>query len=200
MSSAGTVVITAQLSYGAGLLLLVLLGDLFEQRRLIVSMTVLFSPKFLSAFAPSLTLLLLGTAVTGLFSVSAQVLVPMAASLTDPQSRGRVVGTLMSGLLLGILLARTVAGALFGRRLAHHLPAGRRAHVYQRPRAVLRPAQSSSERRVELSETAGIGISPVRGRAGIAPAPLAGPGLGHSRCLPVLDPGLSAGTAALRLF
>jgi len=66
----------------------------------------------LSAFAPSLTLLLLGTAVTGLFSVSAQVLVPMAASLTDPQSRGRVVGTLMSGLLLGSLLARTVAGAL----------------------------------------------------------------------------------------
>ena len=113
MSSSGTVVITAQLSYGAGLLLLVPLGDLFEQRRLIVSMTVLSAlGLLLSAFAPSLTLLLLGTAVTGLFSVSAQVLVPMAASLTDPQSRGRVVGTLMSGLLLGILLARTVAGTL----------------------------------------------------------------------------------------
>ena len=113
MSSAGTVVITAQLSYGAGLLLLVPLGDLFEQRRLIVSMTVLSAlGLLLSAFAPSLPLLLLGTAVTGLFSVSAQVLVPMAASLTDPQSRGRVVGTLMSGLLLGILLARTVAGSL----------------------------------------------------------------------------------------
>ena len=113
MSGAGTVVITAQLSYGAGLLLLVPLGDLFEQRRLIVSMTVLSAlGLLLSAFAPSLTLLLLGTAITGLFSVSAQVLVPMAASLTDPQSRGRVVGTLMSGLLLGILLARTVAGAL----------------------------------------------------------------------------------------
>lgn len=113
MGSAGTVVITAQLSYGAGLLLLVPLGDLFEQRRLIVTMTVLSAlGLLLSAFAPSLTWLLIGTALTGLFSVSAQVLVPMAASLTDPQSRGRVVGTLMSGLLLGILLARTVAGAL----------------------------------------------------------------------------------------
>ena len=113
MSSAGTVVITAQLSYGAGLLLLVPLGDLFEQRRLIVSMTVLSAlGLLLSAFAPSLPWLLVGTAMTGLFSVSAQVLVPMAASLTDPQSRGQVVGTLMSGLLLGILLARTVAGAL----------------------------------------------------------------------------------------
>ena len=35
----------------------------------------------LSAFAPSLTWLLIGTALTGLFSVSAQVLVPMAALL-----------------------------------------------------------------------------------------------------------------------
>ena len=113
MESAGAVVITAQLSYGAGLFLLVPLGDLFEQRRLIVTMTVLSAAGLLlSAFAPSLTWLLIGTAVTGMFSVSAQVLVPMAASLTDPQSRGRVVGTLMSGLLLGILLARTVAGAL----------------------------------------------------------------------------------------
>ncbi len=113
MESAGTVVITAQLSYGAGLFLLVPLGDLFEQRRLIVTMTVISAlGLLLSAFAPSLTWLLIGTAVTGMFSVSAQVLVPMAASLTDPQSRGRVVGTLMSGLLLGILLARTVAGAL----------------------------------------------------------------------------------------
>ena len=113
MESAGTVVITAQLSYGAGLFLLVPLGDLFEQRRLIVTMTVLSAlGLLLSSFAPSLTWLLIGTAVTGMFSVSAQVLVPMAASLTDPQSRGRVVGTLMSGLLLGILLARTVAGAL----------------------------------------------------------------------------------------
>ena len=113
MSGAGSVVITAQLSYGAGLLLLVPLGDLFEQRRLIVIMTVLSGlGLLLSAFSPSLTWLLLGTAITGLFSVSAQILVTMGASLTDPQSRGRVVGTLMSGLLLGILLARTVAGAL----------------------------------------------------------------------------------------
>lgn len=110
-ASAGTIVITAQLSYGAGLFLLVPLGDLLEQRRLIVTMTLLSAAGLLiSAFAPNLPLLLLGTAMTGLFSVVAQVLVPMAASLAAPEHRGRVVGTLMSGLLLGILLARTAAG------------------------------------------------------------------------------------------
>ncbi|MGY4493136.1 MFS transporter [Pseudomonas sp. TE3610] len=110
-ASAGSIVITAQLSYGAGLFLLVPLGDLLEQRRLIVGMTLLSAAGLLlSAFAPNLPLLLLGTAITGLFSVVAQVLVPMAASLANPEHRGRVVGTLMSGLLLGILLARTAAG------------------------------------------------------------------------------------------
>lgn len=110
-ATAGSIVIAAQLSYGAGLLLLAPLGDLFEQRRLIVSMIAISTVGLLiSAFAPSLLWLLIGTTLTGLFSVVAQVLVPMAAGLSDPAERGRVVGTLMSGLLLGILLARTAAG------------------------------------------------------------------------------------------
>lgn len=110
-ASAGTIVIAAQLSYGAGLLLLAPLGDMFEQRRLIICMVAIATLGLvISACAPSLTWLLLGTALTGLFSVVAQVLVPMAATLSAPEQRGRAVGTLMSGLLLGILLARTAAG------------------------------------------------------------------------------------------
>lgn len=110
-ASAGTIVIAAQVSYGAGLLLLAPLGDLFEQRRLIVTMVLIATAGLvISACAPSLPWLLLGTALTGLFSVVAQVLVPMAAALSAPEQRGRAVGTLMSGLLLGILLARTAAG------------------------------------------------------------------------------------------
>ncbi|MEG1039623.1 MAG: MFS transporter [Pseudomonas sp.] len=127
-ASAGAIVIAAQLSYGAGLLLLAPLGDLFEQRRLIVSMIAISTLGLLiSAFSPSLVWLLLGTTLTGLFSVVAQVLVPMAAGLSDPGQRGRAVGTLMSGLLLGILLARTAAGfmaELGGWRSIYLLAAG----------------------------------------------------------------------------
>ncbi|MBW8373330.1 MFS transporter [Stenotrophomonas sp.] len=110
---AGTVVTVAQLSYAAGLILLVPLGDLFERRRLIVVMSLLSAAGLvLSALSHQFVWLLVGTALTGLFSVVAQVLVPFAATLARPEERGQVVGTVMSGLLLGILLARTVAGAL----------------------------------------------------------------------------------------
>lgn len=112
-SSAGFIVTAAQLGYAAGLLFLVPLGDMFERRMLIVSMTLLAAGGMLiTASSQSLSIMILGTALTGLFSVVAQILVPLAATLATPETRGKVVGTIMSGLLLGILLARTVAGLL----------------------------------------------------------------------------------------
>ncbi|EAA8866593.1 MFS transporter [Salmonella enterica subsp. enterica] len=112
-SSAGFIVTAAQLGYAAGLLFLVPLGDMFERRTLIVSMKLLAAGGMLiTASSQSLSMMILGTALTGLFSVVAQILVPLAATLATPATRGKVVGTIMSGLLLGILLARTVAGLL----------------------------------------------------------------------------------------
>ncbi|WP_370606957.1 MFS transporter [Citrobacter werkmanii] len=112
-STAGFIVTAAQLGYAAGLLFLVPLGDMFERRMLIVSMTLLAAGGMLiTASSQSLGMLILGTALTGLFSVVAQILIPLAATLATPDKRGKVVGTIMSGLLLGILLARTVAGLL----------------------------------------------------------------------------------------
>lgn len=113
VNQAGFIVTAAQLGYAVGLLFLVPLGDMLERRRLIVVMSLLAAVGMvITALAPTLTLMIVGTALTGLFSVVAQLLVPLAATLATPETRGKVVGTIMSGLLLGILLARTVAGAL----------------------------------------------------------------------------------------
>jgi predicted MFS family arabinose efflux permease len=113
INQAGFIVTAAQLGYAAGLLLLVPLGDMFERRGLIVFMTLLAAGGMvITALSQTLWVMILGTALTGLFSVVAQILVPLAATLAEPEKRGKVVGTIMSGLLLGILLARTVAGLL----------------------------------------------------------------------------------------
>lgn len=110
---AGFIVTAAQLGYAVGLLFLVPLGDLFERKRLILFMTFLSASGLLiTALSTNIWQILLGTALTGLFSVVAQVLIPMAASIAHPNKRGKAVGIIMSGLLLGILLARTVSGAV----------------------------------------------------------------------------------------
>jgi predicted MFS family arabinose efflux permease len=113
INQAGFIVTAAQLGYATGLLLLVPLGDMFERRGLIVFMTLLAAGGMvITALSQTLWVMILGTALTGLFSVVAQILVPLAATLAEPEKRGKVVGTIMSGLLLGILLARTIAGLL----------------------------------------------------------------------------------------
>jgi len=115
LSEAGAAIIVtvAQSSYAVGLLLLVPLGDRLERRGLITSLTLIAAAgQALVAYGPGVGSILAGTAITGATSVVAQVMVPFAATLAAPQERGRVVGTIMSGLLLGILLGRTVSGFL----------------------------------------------------------------------------------------
>ncbi|MEV4840518.1 MFS transporter [Nonomuraea sp. NPDC049486] len=112
-SMAALTVTAAQAGYALGLILLVPLGDLVERRRLAVSLyaaTAVFL--LVSATAADGTVLLVSTALTGLASVGAQVVVPFAATLAAPAERGRVVGTVMTGLMLGLLLARTASGTL----------------------------------------------------------------------------------------
>lgn len=110
---AGSIIMTAQLSYAVGLLFITPLGDMIERKRLILILMLLSTCGLvISASSQNLWMLIVGTALTGLFSTVAQVLIPFAATLAKPEHRGKIVGTLMSGMLLGILLGRTFAGAI----------------------------------------------------------------------------------------
>jgi predicted MFS family arabinose efflux permease len=107
----GRIPMLTQLGYGLGILLLVPLGDRLERRRLIVFMIAVASLVLVGvARAPSLAWFTVLSGVLGLATMVPQLIVPYAATIAAPNERGRVVGTVMSGLLIGILLSRTVSG------------------------------------------------------------------------------------------
>jgi predicted MFS family arabinose efflux permease len=111
--TAGLLVTASQVGYAAGLVLLVPLGDLIERRRLITGILLITAIALAAtAAAPSFDALAAALLVVGVTSVVAQILVPLASALAPESERGRVVGKVMSGLLVGILVARTASGVL----------------------------------------------------------------------------------------
>lgn len=111
----GLVVTLTQIGYCLGLLFIVPLGDLLENRRLIVSGLVATGAALaLAANAGTAWQFLLAALAIGLGAVVAQVLVPFAAHLAPEATRGQTVGKVVSGLLLGIMVARPVASVLAG--------------------------------------------------------------------------------------
>jgi predicted MFS family arabinose efflux permease len=109
-AAAGLIVTLAQAGYGLGLLLLVPLGDLLENRRLVFSIVAACAVALAGAALSTTALpFLLASLAIGVCTVAAQILVPFAAHLAPEETRGRVVGNVMSGLLLGIMLARPLA-------------------------------------------------------------------------------------------
>jgi len=111
--TASLVVTLTQVGYGAGLVLLVPLGDLLENRRLVVvTLCSTVVALLVAAVAPTASLFLTAAFLIGVTSVAVQMLVPLAAHMAPEASRGQVVGNVMSGLLLGILLARPVSSLI----------------------------------------------------------------------------------------
>jgi predicted MFS family arabinose efflux permease len=125
---AATIVVTlTQIGYAVGLLFLLPLGDLVENRRLttrLLAGTAL--ALLLAAVSPAYPMFLIVSVLVGVTSVVAQILIPLAANLAPPAERGALVGKVMSGLVLGILLARTVSSfvaELWGWRAIYFISA-----------------------------------------------------------------------------
>lgn len=111
--SAGSIVGIGQIGYALGLLLVVPLGDATKMRRLAVVLPALTSVGLVvAAVAPTVPTLAVATLALSTTTVLPQVIVPAAASLAAPQTRGRIVGKLSLGLTLGVVLSRTISGML----------------------------------------------------------------------------------------
>ncbi|MBL4676042.1 MAG: MFS transporter [Mucilaginibacter sp.] len=108
----GKVSMFAQLGYGLGMFFLIPLGDKVNRKNLILLLSILLiialtgfsvATKLYQVYALSL--------LVGLLATSAQILMPMAATL-DSVNRGKTVGRVFAGILVGILGARVLSGLI----------------------------------------------------------------------------------------
>jgi predicted MFS family arabinose efflux permease len=123
----GLVAMLTQVGTAIGMLIFVPLGDSRDRRALL---TVLLSGACVAlcgvATARNLMWLCIASFAVGACGAAVHVIVPFAAQLAPENSRGRVLGTVFSGLLIGILLARTFSGVVasfFGWRSVYVIAA-----------------------------------------------------------------------------
>lgn len=110
-TNAGTIAYLTQAGYAIGLFFMVPLGDKIERKKQILITTFAsVIALIIAATSKSFLVLEIASFLIGATSIVPQLILPLAASLSQPEKRGKVVGTIMSGLLVGILLSRTLSG------------------------------------------------------------------------------------------
>ena len=123
-----TIAMLSQAGTALGMFLFVPLGDKYERRSLILLLVMgAFVSLLLMATATNAIWLGFAAFAVGAFAANVHVVVPFAAHLAAPQQRGRVVGTVVAGILFGVLLARTFSGsigAVLGWRAVYGIAAG----------------------------------------------------------------------------
>jgi len=113
VTTAGFIAMLTQVGTALGMLLFVPLGDTKERRSLITTLLIVAALALvLVATARNAVWLALACFLVGAMGSSVHLFLPFAAHLAAPEERGRVVGSIFSGILLGILLARTFSGTV----------------------------------------------------------------------------------------
>ncbi|ADY55934.1 major facilitator superfamily MFS_1 [Syntrophobotulus glycolicus DSM 8271] len=127
-ATAGMAATLTQVGYALGLFCFVPLGDIKERRSTIVLFLVLTSASLLlMALSTNMSMVLVSSLGIGFFTIIPQLIIPFAAHLANPEERGRILGTVLSGVLIGILLSRTfsgIIGSAFGWRIVYLAAAG----------------------------------------------------------------------------
>ncbi|GFZ32227.1 MFS transporter [Clostridium zeae] len=127
ISSSGMLITAIQAGYTVGLLFIVPLGDRYSRRLLIILSIVCSSILLhLMTLVPTFNLIVVIGFLMGLFSVSAQLIIPFVSSNISSERRGVIVGHLLTGVFLGVLLGRMfggVMGQLLGWKAVHETAA-----------------------------------------------------------------------------
>lgn len=111
--TANLIAMITQIGYAIGLLFIIPLGDLFKRKTIIlINFTVLVVSLLTIALTPYIHLILFASLLTGICSVMPQIFIPIAAQFSTPETKGKNVGMIVSGLLTGILASRVVSGII----------------------------------------------------------------------------------------
>ncbi len=111
--AAGALITCTQIGYALGILFIVPLGDALNRRKLIPRLMFFSAVALVAcALAPDFILLMIALALVGMTTVAGQLITPLASALASDDRRGKIVGTIISGMLIGILLSRTLSGFL----------------------------------------------------------------------------------------
>jgi predicted MFS family arabinose efflux permease len=111
-TQAGSISMLSQIGYGLGLFFLIPLGDKINKKKLILVLLLMLTALLvLMTLSNTIQQIWILSVAIGVLSVSAQVILPMAASI-DRVTTGKTVGNIFTGLLIGILAARVCSGLI----------------------------------------------------------------------------------------
>jgi len=126
-TDAGRITYLTQIGYALGLFLLVPLGDMFERKKQILIITGLaIFALLIAAVSHTFFVLEVASILIGTCSIVPQLILPLAANLSNDENRGANIGMIMSGLLVGILASRAVSGSIgfwLGWRAVYYIAA-----------------------------------------------------------------------------
>ncbi|THU80497.1 MFS general substrate transporter [Dendrothele bispora CBS 962.96] len=102
-----------QAGYATGLLLITPAGDLLRRRQLILLLVIISLGLTIGlAITSSFVTFEALSFLVGTFSVTPQILLPLAADLAPPAKRASALSVVFAGLLLGVLMARVLSGII----------------------------------------------------------------------------------------